>query len=336
MTGPVAIVLERFPLARERPALGYAATLGIIAVALTVRFLADPLMPAGYPYVAFFPAVILSTFLFGVGPGIVAGVICGLSAWYFFMPPQFSAKMTPGIAFALIFYGLVVAIDIVLIAWMQRSNRRLARERERSRQLAERGEVLFRELQHRVSNNLQVVGGLLALQIRSVSDSTARAALEESSRRLALIGRIHRQLYDPHGEQLDLGAFLSQLGGDLIDSCGKPAISCRIEAEPGIHLPAQAAVPIALIVAEAVANAIEHGFAAQDEGEILVEATTADGTLRVTVLDDGVGLPAGFDLAASDSLGLRLAQMLARQLGGTFSLEGGQRTTAKLTLPITG
>jgi two-component system, sensor histidine kinase PdtaS len=336
LTGSGATVLERFPLACGRPLLAYSAAAGISMLALAVRLLADPSMPAGYPYVAFFPAVILSTFLFGVGPGILAGLVCGLVAWYCFMPPQFSVKMSASIAFALGFYALVVAIDIMLIDWMQRANRRLAVERERSRQLAERTELLFRELQHRVSNNLQVVGGLLALQIRSVSDGKARAALEEASRRLALIGRIQRQLYDPHGEQLDLAAFFDQLGADLIESGSKPGIAFRIEAEAGIRLPAQVAVPIALIVAESVSNAIEHGFADRDTGEIGVQAFSEAGSLRIAVTDDGAGLPPGFDLAASDSLGLRLAQMLARQLGGTFSIESGGGTTARLILPIEG
>jgi two-component sensor histidine kinase len=328
-----ATIFERFPLGRDRPLLAYGAAIGISLFALMVRLLAGDFMPIGYPYVAFFPAVILSTFLFGVGPGTAAAVLCGAMAWYFFIPPEFTFEISGGIVFALSFYALVVTIDIVLIDWMQRANRRLAEERERSRQLAERGEILFRELQHRVSNNLQVVGGLLALQMKSVSDAAARLALEEASRRLAPIGRIHRQLYDPHGEQLDLGLFLEQLGADLVGTGGKPGVACRVEAETDIRLSPDAAVPIALIVAEAVANAIEHGFADREAGEILIRASRAhDGTLDLRVIDDGIGLPPDFDLAQSDSLGLRLAQMLARQLGGSFRLFVDGRTTAMLRL----
>lgn len=304
--------------------LGYGGAVAITGLALTIRFLANPLLPLGYPYVAFFPAVILTTFLFGVRPGALSAILCAILAWYFFIPPVFSVKMSGGIAFALTFYAAVVTIDIVLIDWMQRANHRLADERERSRLLAERGELLFRELQHRVSNNLQVIGGLLALQMRSVADPAAREALDDASRRLGLIGRIHRQLYDPQGEQLDLAAFLTQLAADLIDAGGKPGISCRVEAKTDIHLPSEAVVPIALIVAEAVANAIEHGFAGRAAGDVVIHAACDEsGRLELMVTDNGAGLPPGFDLAHSDSLGLRLAQMLARQLGGSFMLEGG-------------
>nr|WP_053000124.1 histidine kinase dimerization/phosphoacceptor domain -containing protein [Sphingomonas sp. Y57] len=328
-----ATLLERFPLWRDRPLLAYGAAVAISIWSLLIRLLVDAVMPIGYPYVAFFPAVILSTFLFGAGPGGTAAVICGVIAWYVFIPPELSFHLSGAIVFALFFYTVVVTIDILLIDWMQRTNRRLVEERERSRRLAERGEILFRELQHRVSNNLQVVGGLLALQMKNVSDTAARLALEEASRRLALIGRIHRQLYDPHGDQLDLGRFLEQLGADLIDAGGKPGITCQVDAEPDIRLSADAAVPVALIVAEAVANAIEHGFAGRDTGEILIQAARGDGgALDLRVIDDGAGLPPGFDPATAGSLGLKLAQMLARQIGGSFRLFVDGRTTAMLRI----
>jgi two-component sensor histidine kinase len=90
---------------------------------------------------------------------------------------------------------------------------------------------------------------------------------------------------------------------------------------------------MALIVAEAVANAIEHGFADRDVGQIVIRACRAhDGTLDLRVMDDGIGLPEDFDLAKSDSLGLKLAQMLARQLGGSFRIFVDGRTTAMLRL----
>jgi len=267
-------------------------------------------------------------------PGIVAGLLCGLIAWYCFIPPFFAVKMSGGILFALVFYSVVVAIDILLIDWMQRANRRLAEERELNRRLAERGELLFRELQHRVSNNLQVVSGLLSLQMRDITDVPARIALDDAARRLALIGRIHRQLYNPHGDQLHLAAFLGEIGADLIDASGRTGVGYRVEAPEDIDLAPEAAVPMALIIAEAITNAIEHGLAGRETGEILIQVwQREDGSLDIDVSDDGVGLPPGFDLASTDSLGLRLAQMLARQLRGSFVLSSGQRTIARLRLP---
>lgn len=77
-----------------------------------------------------------------------------------------------------------------------------------SARLAATRELLFRELQHRVSNNLQMVAALLTVQRRKIADPEAKLALDEASRRLGVIGRISRQLYDPTGAGKDLPAFL--------------------------------------------------------------------------------------------------------------------------------
>ena len=327
-------MLERLPLGRDRPWLAYVCTLLICAFSFSVRLMLSSTMPIGYPYIAFFPTVMLTTFLFGMGPGIMAGVLCGAMAWYCFLPPMFEVKMSRSILFAVVFYSAVAAINMVLILSLQRINGGLVGERERSRKLAERSELLFRELQHRVSNNLQVVSGLLALQMRDISDEKARLVLDEASRRLGLIGRIHRQLYSPHGDQLQLSAFLEQLGADLIDSGGKPGVGLQVKVDEEVNLPAEAAVPVALIVAEAVANAIEHGFAGRETGQILIRALMVGDVLEIIVADDGAGLPRGFTLERADSLGLKLARMLSEQLAGEFRLISDQGTIARLRLPL--
>ncbi len=327
-------MLERLPLGRDRPWLAYGCTLLICLISFAVRMLLVSALPVGYPYIAFFPTVMAATFIFGIGPGIFAGMLCGVVAWYCFLPPAFELKFSHSVLFAVSFYVLVVVVNIVLISSLQRMNHRLIAERERNRQLAERGELLFRELQHRVSNNLQVVSGLLALQMRDISDEKARLAIDESARRLGLIGRIHRQLYSPHGDQLQLSAFLEQLGADLIDSGGKPGIALHVVVDEEVELPAEAAVPVALIVAEAVTNAIEHGFAGRESGQILVRALATGETLEIVVADNGNGLPPDFTIERSDSLGLKLARMLALQLSGEFGLSSDVGTIARLTLPL--
>mgnify|MGYP003346263007 CR=1 FL=1 len=99
--------------------------------------------------------------------------------------------------------------DVLIIHWLQRANGYLAAERERNAALAHTRALLFDELQHRVSNNLQAVAGLLALQRRRVTDPQAAATLAEASQRVALIGRISRRLYDSDENGRDLAAFLT-------------------------------------------------------------------------------------------------------------------------------
>lgn len=328
-------VLKQLPLLQKRPALAYATALPLSAVAWWIRWELDAAFPPGFPYLTFFPAVIVTSFLFGRGPGILSAVVCGLLAWYFFIPPIHTFGLTRSTLVALAFYAGVVAVDIGLIHAMQRANQRSARLAAERRRSAERTELLFSELQHRVSNNIQMVGAMLSLQQRQVADPIARLVLADASTKLQLIGRIQRQLYSTTGEQAPLDVFLRELMADLSAADSKPGIVHRIDAEPGILLPPDAAIPLALIMAEGIANAMEHGFADRDVGMIEVGLGRRNGTIELSVVDDGAGVPPGFDLDRSDSLGLKMVRGLARQIGAelTIAERSPAGTALRLVLP---
>lgn len=327
--------IERFPLDGLAWPVRLALTAALVLAMLLVRKGIDPWLMGGLPFVCFFPAVILAAFLFGPVMGTIAAVGSGLLGWGLFMRAPQAFPVDTASLLALGFFALTTAIPVLLVHWMQQANRALTIERETSDRLAATRELLFRELQHRVSNNLQVVAGLLSLQKRRVTDRDARAALDESARRLTVIGRISRQLYDPAGESRDLAAFLDRLATDVIDASGRGDVTCAVLCEAGIVLAPDRAVPLALIVAEAVANAIEHGLADRSGGIDIVVRHWDARTLAIEVQDDGGTLPAAFVLGDQDSLGLSIATMLARQIGGAFSLHGGIRTVARLTMPAT-
>lgn len=328
--------LERLPLFAHRPARAYGAAFVIYLAGFVVRWSVDGVMPSGYPYLSFFPAVILSAFLYGRGPGIMVALLSAVTAWAWFIPPRFGFALNGGVLLSLGFFGSVAAIDIALTHWLQQGNRTLRLERERSTALAEKTELLFRELQHRISNNLQVVAALLQLQKRQVTDVGARHALDEAARRLALIGRIQRELHSPDGADGSMAPFLRQLTADVLDASGRPNIASVVEADETIRLPADAAVPLALIAVECVSNALEHGFRDREDGMIRVTlARIAPDRVRLQVEDDGLGLPGVIDVANAASLGLRIASTLARQLDGSFDLSErtGGGTVATLLLP---
>ncbi|HAF40200.1 MAG TPA: DUF4118 domain-containing protein [Sphingobium sp.] len=327
--------VERLPLVLDRPVYAYGLTLIFCGAAMLLRMAAEPLLPQGYPFVTFFPAVILSSFLFGVRPGIFAALLCGLLSWYFFIPPFHRLALDPAVAVALFFYTTVVVVDIILIHFMQRANYNLAVERERSRALAENRELLFHELQHRVSNNLQVVAAMLSLQRRHVDHDVARRALDDASARLALVGRISRALYDPERKGQDMRAFLATLTADLLDASGRDDIRLHLDAPADLALDPEVCVPLALIVAEGVANAIEHGLPDRP-GRIEVTLTRREDGLALRIADDGQGIASGFEPGQGESLGLRIAHALAAQLGGRFMLEPGspKGAVARLDLPL--
>lgn len=313
--------LERLPVAGERPWVQLVATLAICGAALLLRLALGPYLPPGLPFATFFPAVIVAAFLFGARAGALAAILGGLLGWVFFIRDPLSVSPLPGTAPSILLYVLADVLILVLFDWMQAATRSLVRERERGRRLAETRALLFHELQHRVSNNLQVAAGLLALQKRHVADAGAQAALDEAARRIGVIGRISRQLYRPNGETQAMRELLEPLCADVIDASGKQ-VALTIE-DGGMRLEPDAAVPIALIVAEAVANAIEHGFADRDAGAIAVRCLCGTEGFVIEVADDGRGLRPGFALDRDASLGLHIAATLAQQLGAAFALEGG-------------
>lgn len=333
--------VSRLPLARNRPWIGYGVALLLTFVAWAIRYVIGDGLPPGFPYLTFFPAVIVTAFFFGVGPGTVCAVLCGMLSWFFFIAPFGSFELHFGSALALGFYIFIVSVDITLIHWMQVANRDLDAERRRSIALKDNTEVLFRELQHRVGNNLQMVGSLISLQKNRMTDEGARAALDEASRRLGLVGRIQRQLYDPAGAQVSLAAYIDQICRDVIAASGRTGLGYEFIANADTVLPPDKAIPTALVVAEALNNAIEHGFGSREGGLIVVTVAPFEGGTEVIVADDGVGLPEGFDLARAESLGLKIARTLAQSLGGRFTMAAapvGPGTVARLEIdaPLVG
>ena len=124
--------LERLPLLGDRPVLRYALAITVSVGACIVRSALDAWFPPGFPFLTFFPAVIVSAFLLGRGPGTVAAGLCGLMAWYYFIPPFQSFAIVGSTAVALGFYAAVVTVDIALVHWMQHANQAVRLERQRT------------------------------------------------------------------------------------------------------------------------------------------------------------------------------------------------------------
>ena len=221
--------------------------------------------------------------------------------------------------------------------------------RLRDKQLLSK-DATIREIHHRVKNNLQTVAALLRLQARRLNSPEARAALEESVRRVSSIALVHETLSFAHDEIADFDAIADQILAMVADvAIPEAPVAHRRTGSFGV-LPAQVATPLALVMTELLQNAVEHGLGAGG-GVIHVSATVTPGVqsrdtdveppsqLLVVVGDDGRGLPEGFDLDASTRLGLQIVRTLVvGELSGSIHLrprEGGG-TEAVLDLPLPG
>jgi two-component sensor histidine kinase len=150
---------ERFPLFEHNPIFGLACTLAIVGTAWLFRIAADTWLPSGYPYITFFPAVIITSFLFGVRLGSLSAVLCGLIAWYCFVGPG-ETFSTDGVEVALAFYVFVVGTDLLLVHGMQSASKQLIKEREISLNLAKAKARILDELKLGMAEKKQAIADL--------------------------------------------------------------------------------------------------------------------------------------------------------------------------------
>jgi two-component sensor histidine kinase len=198
----------------------------------------------------------------------------------------------------------------------------------------DRHQVLLREVNHRVKNSLQVVSSMLQLQANTVGDQDLSERLNEAAGRVNAVGRAYERLaYTADYENIDLIEYLRQIIHDL-----EPTVApCKIQfdAPQAIRLAADRAILIGLIITELVSNAGKYAYPDRAGGLIWVRVSLqADKeAITISVHDEGVGLPPGFDSAASKRLGTRLVNALSKQLGGELTRQPAP-TGANFTLHI--
>jgi len=314
-----------------RPMIGYAIAIASFLIGLTTRAWFEHLLPPGFPYLTFFPAVIVTTFVAGMRPGLLCALLSGLAAWYFFIPPRGGFGLNAEIALALGLYAFVVAVDILLIHSLQHIASRLIALQARSVELYGAQRTMFQELQHRIANNMMFVSSVLHLQRRRVARDPDQAidALDQASHRLELLSRIHRRLYDPVSAGRSLEEHLAAICEDLRQATGHQHVRFVYDMVPA-QMDLARLVTLSLLVTEIVTNSLKHAFAGRDAGTIRLTLQPEGSTgLRLTIADDGVGWPADFDPRTSTGLGNRIIESLASQLGGSLGFDGrdGAATT---------
>ncbi|MGA7983247.1 MAG: GAF domain-containing protein [Chromatiaceae bacterium] len=199
-------------------------------------------------------------------------------------------------------------------------------------------DVLLREIHHRVKNNLQIVHSLLYLQANAVRDQVGPAALEafqQSQGRIKSMATIHDRLYrsgDLSG--IDFRDYLQALIPDLKQSYST-VNEVHIQVRPhSARLGVDLAIPCGLIVNELVANSLKHGFPKARHGMIEVGLEELlGGLLRLTVADDGIGFPRGWDWRDSHTLGLQLVADLVDQIKGEVLLDSSSGTRFEICFP---
>jgi two-component sensor histidine kinase len=213
-------------------------------------------------------------------------------------------------------------------------------------------DAAIREVHHRVKNNLQTISSLLSLQARRVDEKAARVALHEAERRVRSISLVHEILSRDPSDQVpfaEIVVSLVQMAEDSVVSTQPIVISTTGDLG---EVTADVATPLAVTLAELLQNAVEHAFdpepaggpdgSAGDSpvGHVDVSLSHTGSELVVAVRDDGRGLPEGFDIEKTTSLGLSIVRdLVASQLEGRISMgevpaaEGGG-TRVVISVPV--
>jgi PAS domain S-box-containing protein len=196
------------------------------------------------------------------------------------------------------------------------------------KQQLEEKTVLLAEIHHRVKNNLAIISGLLELQQDSLSEEPAILALSEAKTRIQSIAMIHEKIYQNESlADINFSSYIEELSSVIESSYSSPEkkIFLHIDAE-NIAITLDQSIPCALIINELICNAYEHAFKEKYEGNIWVWLSERDDKIKLTVQDDGLGLPDDWEERQSESLGLVLVQTLAEQLEGSCSVNNDHYT----------
>ena len=199
--------------------------------------------------------------------------------------------------------------------------------------------AIIQEIHHRVKNNLQTIASLLRLQARRAASDEVRMALRESVSRILSISVVHEYLSQQGSEAIDVQEVLQHLFDLVARGMAGKAFQVRTEyVGPRLVLPSKCASSVALVLNELVLNAMEHAFTGKQSGLIGLAVEENETEWVLDFYDDGVGLPAGFDMERLESLGLTIVKTLVEgDLGGSFSIGSGAAgacgTHARLSLP---
>jgi PAS domain S-box-containing protein len=205
---------------------------------------------------------------------------------------------------------------------------------EKIRASLQEKEILLKEIHHRVKNNMQLMLSLIHLQLNVVQEPAARKILQITRNRMKSIALIHEQFYRSSDFRLvDIMPFITTMLAQL--KCTYPDKKLEISVNDAeLVMDIQRAIPFGIIINEILSNAFQHAFENDQGGLIFIEVENKDETeWKITVGDEGRGIPPHIDLQAPETLGLRLIRDLVEQIDGRLAIELEHGTVYTLHIP---
>jgi len=228
------------------------------------------------------------------------------------------------------FIPCFILLALLVFCYVREVNRRMVLQ-EKSHEteldlksLLEERDWLLKEINHRVKNNLQIMISLLNSQEFFLKNNEALSAVKNSQRRLHAISLAYQKIYEPlNPSEIDMHVYITELVDYLQDEYGlDKSIKCNLHVCQA-SLPITTAVPIGLIINEALSNSFNYAFPGRVGGKIEINfiCKKKDGSYTLSISDDGIGLPENFLAEEIQSLGTSLIMGLSRQLHGELLIK---------------
>ncbi|MEH6689917.1 MAG: DUF4118 domain-containing protein [Pseudorhizobium pelagicum] len=246
--------------------LGQLAALAMTTVALLLRFLLDPFLPPGFPYLTFFPAVFITGFIWGIYPAITSAVLSGLVAWYWFIAPFGSFALGAPAATALAFYVFIVTTNIGLLGLALHALGAQARSRQALAKALQLQEVVSEEVDHRLKNIMATISGLISLLQKHVS--TPAQLAERLRHKITALSRSVELLRGAaQGDKITVGAAIHA----VLEPLGLADQKRLTLGGPDLVISANGIIPLNLILHELGTNSLKHGAFSSPSGVVSVD-----------------------------------------------------------------
>ncbi len=303
-----SLLLRILPEAPPSALVRYAAASALILATALIRYLVDPSLRP-FPFLLFFPEMLLCMLFFGRGAAYLAVALSMASVTALHLEILGASSLAPDRIVGIAIFGLVGLLIVELTGALTRA---LAKLRAADREKA----LLFDELVHRTKNDLATISAAIHMQQRAATSEETRNALAAAEGRVAVIAAAQSQLrMTGDSSRVELKPYMETLcrGFDGLVAGLRPII-ISVDCEP-IAVPMAFAVTLGLIINELVINSLKYAFPDGSAGTVAISVSRHGGGLRVIVADDGGGFPPD----ATPGMGTRLVEMLARQKNGAVA-----------------
>jgi PAS domain S-box-containing protein len=209
-------------------------------------------------------------------------------------------------------------------------------DQESLKKLVHQKEILMKELQHRVKNNLNIIASLVNLEMRRIKDPEIREVFANTQSRIQSMAAIYERFsLSADIETVALDEYINDLADTILQTFTTGSIHIHLisDLDP-VNIDTKRAVNLGLILNELLTNAYKYAFSGRKKGESRITLKKRDNKINLTVADNGIGLPEDFDLRTAKSMGLLLVNSLVNQLNGQLWYDRKKGTTFSLSFDI--